>query len=86
MEMIPEILCNGIPTEFCMLLKYCLNLDYTDNPNYDYMRTVIRQVFLRDRYVLDFQYDWVVAYSQETIKNKDKVLEFKIPERNHTNF
>jgi hypothetical protein len=38
-------LCKGLPPEFGTLLCYARNLKFDENPNYNYCRKLLREVF-----------------------------------------
>ena len=52
-------LCHDLPPEFNTFLNYCLNLQYSQKPDYAYLRTLMKDVFKRFGFVFDYQYDWV---------------------------
>jgi casein kinase I family protein HRR25 len=37
----PEALCQGIPHEFVVMLKYVRNLFFDEKPDYDYIRRLL---------------------------------------------
>lgn len=64
--MIPvEMLCRGLPVEFSTLLNYTHSLRFEDKPDYSFLRKLFRELFLREKYELDFLYDWT---QQENVK------------------
>lgn len=56
-------LCSGLPKEFVEYLKYVRNLEFTETPDYSYLRGLIRQAFQREGYVCDHVYDWTATKS-----------------------
>jgi serine/threonine protein kinase len=54
-----EDLCEGIPNEFVLYLKYCRNLEFKGNPDYNYLRKLFRELFINQGYVMDYAYDWL---------------------------
>ena len=40
----PEELCEKLPNEFCQYIKYCRKLDFEQEPNYDYLRSLFFDV------------------------------------------
>ena len=38
MSITPEILCNGMPSEFMQYLQTVMDLGFEEKPNYDYYR------------------------------------------------
>ena len=40
----PMKLCNGCPIEFSMFLNYCKGLRFEEDPDYDYLRKLFRNL------------------------------------------
>ncbi|CAF3423502.1 unnamed protein product, partial [Rotaria sp. Silwood2] len=53
-----ESLCINMPSEFSTYLKYCRNLEFTDEPNYHYLLELFDDLFVRYAFVRDYVYDW----------------------------
>lgn len=53
-----EELCKGFPPEFASYLSYCRQLDFTQRPDYCYLRKVFRTLFARQGYTYDYVFDW----------------------------
>lgn len=53
-----EVLCKGFPNEFVTFLSYCRNLKFEDKPDYNYLRTILKDLFTKSGYEMDYQYDW----------------------------
>lgn len=53
-----EELCKGFPPEFASYLSYCRQLDFTQRPDYCYLRKVFRTLFARQSYTYDYVFDW----------------------------
>jgi serine/threonine protein kinase len=53
-----EILCEGIPKEFLLYMKYCMNLKFTQLPNYEILRNLFISLFKMSNYEMDYIYDW----------------------------
>ena len=56
---IPE-LCSNIPKEFEEYLESVRNLDFNEEPNYSYYKQLFRDLFIREGYIYDYQYDWII--------------------------
>jgi len=42
LTMIPEILCKGLPTEFCTYFNYVKTLGFEERPDYDFLKKLFR--------------------------------------------
>jgi len=62
------ILKNSID-EFCEYINYTRNLEFEQEPNYEYLRGLFRYVMVKNNYINDSQYDWV-----KTLKKDDKLI------------
>ena len=51
-------LCNGFPNEFESFVSYTRNLKFTELPNYDYLRNLLKTVINKSGCTIDFFYDW----------------------------
>merc|ERR1712137_108754 len=71
-----EELCSGYPNEFANYLNYVRSLRFSDKPNYEYLRKIFRDLFIRNGYVYDSVYDWT---------EKQTAKEEKIPARETVN-
>lgn len=40
-----EVLCKGLPSQFMTYLRYCRRLQYTEEPNYHYLRQIFRDLW-----------------------------------------
>ena len=40
----PEKLCNGLPKEFTSFIKYCRNLEFEQEPNYYYLKSLFTNI------------------------------------------
>jgi len=53
-----ETLCKGFPGEFVTFLSYCRNLKFEEKPDYNYLRSLLKDLFVKSGYEMDYQYDW----------------------------
>ncbi|CAB1456736.1 unnamed protein product [Pleuronectes platessa] len=53
-----EILCENFPEELATYLRYVRRLDFFEKPDYDYLRKLFTDLFDRNGYIFDYQYDW----------------------------
>jgi len=69
-----EILCKGFPNEFVTYLTYCRNLKFEDKPDYGYLKTLLKDLFVKSGYEWDYQYDWnIIAKKKKEEKKEDDV-------------
>lgn len=45
--------------EMATYLRYVRRLDFFEKPDYDYLRKLFTDLFDRNGYVFDYEYDWV---------------------------
>uniref|UniRef100_A0A8C6SWV2 non-specific serine/threonine protein kinase n=1 Tax=Neogobius melanostomus TaxID=47308 RepID=A0A8C6SWV2_9GOBI len=53
-----EVLCDSFPEEMATYLRYVRRLDFFEKPDYDYLRKLFTDLFDRNGYIFDYQYDW----------------------------
>ena len=53
-----EVLCDGYPQEFTDYINYTRNLQYEQDPNYDFLKGLFTNVLKRDGLKIDCFYDW----------------------------
>lgn len=63
-----EELCRGYPEEFCGFLNYCHNLKFEEQPDYAYLRKLLKDLFVKRGYANDNIYEW------STLKPLPKLL------------
>jgi len=51
-------LCNGFPDEFRILVQYARSLQFTDTPDYSYLRQLFQNLFVRSGLERDYIFDW----------------------------
>ncbi|KAL0200499.1 hypothetical protein M9458_003686, partial [Cirrhinus mrigala] len=54
-----EVLCESFPEEMATYLRYVRRLDFFERPDYEYLRKLFTDLFDRNGYVFDYEYDWV---------------------------
>ncbi|KAL9650675.1 hypothetical protein ABK040_001731 [Willaertia magna] len=55
-----ESLCKGFPSEFAAYLKYVRALRFEDKPDYAYLRKLLRDLFTKEGYQMDYLFDWTI--------------------------
>lgn len=63
-----EALCEGHPEEMATYLKYVRKLDFTETPDYDYLRKLFKDLYVKKGYAEDGIFDWTGKYNSEIEK------------------
>jgi casein kinase 1/casein kinase 1 epsilon len=53
-----EKLCQSCPPEFGEILDYARKLEFTEQPNYDLIRRILRRIWERSQFTNDLIFDW----------------------------
>ena len=69
-----EDLCSGLPSEFLMYLNYVKHLAFKDEPDYKKLRRSFRELFIKNEYLYDYEYDWK-ALNHTACKHQDEIIE-----------
>ena len=64
-----EALCRGYPSEFSLYLKYCKDLKFDQEPDYEYLRKTLKELFIRNKFDNDYIFDWHLVSLNPFIKN-----------------
>ena len=51
-------LCSGLPEEFETFLINIRNLEFTQVPDYNYLKCLLKNILNKSNYYIDFFYDW----------------------------
>lgn len=62
-----DMICQGLPHEFSVFLTEVRRLDFTDRPDYSFYRQMFRDLFIKEGYVYDYEYDWCVKPKVEPV-------------------
>jgi len=60
-----EALCRGYPTEFASYFHYCRSLRFEDAPDYQYLKRLFRDLFIREGFQFDYVFDWTILKYQQ---------------------
>ena len=71
----PEKLCKGLPEEFLEYIKYVKQLEFEQNPDYNYLKGLFISVLSRNELKNDLCFSWII--------NKKKVLGLVKNEQNY---
>ena len=64
-----EVLCKGLPNEFISYVKYCRNLKFEEDPDYERLRNLFKSILLKNNEIYDLKFSWIVKKNNS--KNKD---------------
>jgi hypothetical protein len=53
-----EVLCRGFPPELAQYLNYCKGLKFDENPDYNYLRNLIKEAMKNNNFRMDYCFDW----------------------------
>ncbi|XP_040573430.1 casein kinase I [Lepeophtheirus salmonis] len=67
-----EVLCQGYPSEFRVFLEYCRKLGYSEEPDYQYLSTLLRSLSENLKYTYDWIFDWT-GMDKSILKDKQKI-------------
>ena len=54
----PDCLCEGLPCKVKTLLKYVLGLKFEEEPNYGYMKGILKAIADENNFTLHDPFDW----------------------------
>jgi len=52
--------------EFAMYLRYVRSLDFTDKPDYGYLRNLFYDILHKHSWECDWQFDWIIQQKVRT--------------------
>ena len=58
MKTLPAVLCEGLPMEIKNILEYCLDLEYYEDPDYNFIHTELNELYQNYIGERPFLYDW----------------------------
>jgi len=68
-----EVLCKGFPTEFSTYINYCRGLKFEQKPDYQHLRKLFKDLFIKEQYQNDYVFDWTIKRIQESIMTNPKI-------------
>lgn len=71
-----EELCRKLPSAFVKYMKYTKKLNFEEDPNYNYMRSLFIELLNKNDFKNDFKFSWVSA-------KKNKAINIQNNQRNH---
>ena len=64
-----EELCRGFPQEFSDYINYCKALGFEEEPDYNYVRKMFKDLFDRLQYECDYVYDWNLSPEERDVQH-----------------
>lgn len=61
-------LCHGCPPEFPLYFAHCRGLGFKDDPDYAYLKGLLRTAMERESFTVDDAFDWVTSSQTATTK------------------
>ena len=61
MDTSPSELCRGFPKEFEEYVEYTRNLEYEEDPNYEYLKNLFLIILKEDINNIEYVYDWDIG-------------------------
>jgi len=55
-----EKLCTKLPPKFKEYLNYVKNLEFEQEPNYDFMRKLFLDVLYKNNFTNDLKFSWII--------------------------
>ena len=73
-----EVICNNLPKEFICYLNYCKSLSFEQEPDYEYLRNLFRNILLRMNTINDSIFTWTKRKksSKDKDSNTNKYINF----------
>ena len=63
-----EQLCQGLPKEFRLYMEHVKSLGFNEKPNYNYLYNLFTQLFKKNKFIYDNNYDWTRLKKDKSIK------------------
>lgn len=55
-----QTLTQGYPKEFLEYMLYCRNIGFTEDPDYNYLRRLFKELYVRCGFENEFIFDWTI--------------------------
>jgi len=55
-----NVLCSDMPEEFQKLIEYARGLKFEEKPDYQYLKRIFKELFIRKGFEYDYVYDWLL--------------------------
>lgn len=70
-------LCAEIPIQFKNVLQHCLELDYYEDPDYEFIQTQLMDLHSKLFSNKKFVYDWAALTKEQIILKEDLTIKIK---------
>ncbi|WOL08349.1 hypothetical protein Cni_G17102 [Canna indica] len=67
-----EVLCKSHPVEFASYFHYCHSLAFDQRPDYEFLKRLFRDLFIREGYQFDFIFDWTILKYQQAQRSRSQ--------------
>lgn len=67
----PKVICNLLPEEFEEYIKYCRKLNFEQDPDYEYLRNLFRNVLNQYDNINNLSFSWLNAKKRTKVINKE---------------
>ena len=74
-----EELCRGFPQEFSDYINYCKALGFEEEPDYNYVRKMFKDLFDRLQYECDYVYDWNLSPEERDVQHNTEEVKQEPP-------
>jgi casein kinase 1 gamma len=65
-----EVLCAGHPEELASYLRYARRLDFFEDPDYEYLRGLFRNLMSKNSWEFDWDFDW--CHKRESLESRPR--------------
>ncbi|KAI4457123.1 casein kinase-related [Holotrichia oblita] len=65
-----ETLCDGHPEEMSIYLRYVRKLEFFETPDYQYLRNLFKELFVKRGFVDDGVFDWTGQYNVDNTNDQ----------------
>ena len=69
-EISADDLCKGFPDEFSKYVNYTRNLEYEEQPDYNMLRGLLKNIMNREKFLLDNIFDWTTDEEKKSRVSK----------------
>lgn len=73
------VLTEGLPVEIANILKYARGMAFEQKPDYNYLRRMIKELFLKQGFEYDYIYDWSCTPMYTTLTDRLTIVDPEHP-------